>query len=104
MNGKDLVAVLSGVGGSFVTNFPKEQLVHYYEAIKRDRMYNRGYELRISEKAVSSGLRQDGPLPPTGYSLHCIPAAGAIRQPSLARFWSMFREIEEEAIGFMQRN
>jgi hypothetical protein len=100
MNGKDLVAVVGGVEGSLVTHFPKAQLVHYYEAIKRDRMYNRGYDLQISEYAIM----KDGSWDTSRYSLHCIPSAGATRQPSLARFWSTFREIEEEAIGFMKRN
>jgi hypothetical protein len=96
MNGKDF-----GVGreGSHVVDFGKSQLVHYYEAIKRDRMYDRGYELRITQY-----INQAGQPEPTLCSLHCIPANGGIRQPSLARFWSMFREIEEEAIGFLQRN
>lgn len=100
MNGKDFAVVVGGPKGSHVTNFRKEQLVHYYEAIKRDRMYSRGYELRIGEIAYNP----DGSCDTSKHSLHIIPAAGSLRQPSLARFWSTFREIEEEAIGFMKRN
>jgi|SRR6185312_16603931 len=93
--------VESVVMSRLVTNFNSSQLIHYYEAIKRDRQYNTSYRLTINQKSMSSGLRQDGMVKHPVDGLHAL----LVEPPNadLSRFWMTFREIEEEAIGFMKR-
>lgn len=86
---------------TFVTNFDAAKLVHYYEAIKRDRQYNPPYTLSIHQKSENAGLRQDGILPHPREGLHSLHVTPA--NANLGRFWMTFRELEDEANGFMKR-
>lgn len=85
-----------------VTNFDEAKLVHYYEAIKRDRQYNPPYTLTIHQKSVSSGLRQEGIFQHPREGLHSLRVEP--ENADLSRFWMTFREIGEEADGFMKRD
>jgi len=87
----------------FVTNFDPKQLVQYYVAIQRHKMYSPPYELWIEDKPGSSGLRQDGMVLPNDYSLHVSSFQTPDKKPNLSLFWAAFREVEAEANGIVKR-
>lgn len=88
----------------FVTNFDKKRLVAFYMAIQRHMQYKPPYTIWVEDKPRSTGLRQDGPfLNPNEYSLHVDNFISPDKMPNLSRFWSMMRELEEEADSIVRR-